>query len=524
MREAAIETQVARGNRPVWILTLTLPDGRMLRYGSRALTLATDAGEPITYEPLLLAVEDFAEELDLFALDGSLSLAQSAVEIATPDDLASLQSDWAHIPHAVAELALVWQGQTWERRRTVLGGALVQGAALGQDGEATTLTLEAAAAATSAPIGDDDRDLGDDWPPPLLDDTGIDVMTDVTGAKHVWVIGKPESIPAFKVGNVGGQNRLVLCGHALPDLGAVPVYVEGVLVASFTPAVATTVNGTYTYVQSAAHFHSADGSYTWSATSGGIARADASNAATRTAADILGWCLQHSGLRVDWRRMLRALLKLASWPAGLWVDQETPAIDVIRDRMVPFLPIIEVDSGEGIYFEYIDPHVQDVGPDLVVGQELIGRAGRMRATDTDAVRNRFVMAFQRDESAGTYASTVLVDHGNSALCYLSQQLLSRPEVRDDGVRADEPIECDLFWDATTARRSLLCRASRLALPRRVLDYVAAPDAYWLEAGGVHRLTDDARGISGARVAVTALSRISTGVRVECVDRTPSGAL
>ncbi len=42
-------------------------------------------------------------------------------------------------------------------------------------------------------------------------------------------------------------------------------------------------------------------------------------------------------------------------------------------------------------------------------------------------------------------------------------------------------------DKATAMRSLKSRASRLALPRRVQAYLAAPDLYWLRPGQCWRV-------------------------------------
>lgn len=520
MRRPAIETALDRGDPPAWLLSVSLASGRTLRYATRPLALATASGGLVACDGALQAAEDFAEVADLFALSGVASLTQGSVEIASEVDLAALQADGEAVLGARAELALAYDGQAWEDRRVVLGDAVVQGAELGVAGEVSSLTLESLPPATSAPVGDDDRDLGDDWPPTLLDVAASD-MSDVTGSKHVIVLGKPGSVPAYKVGNVGGQNRLVLCGHALPDLGTVTVYEDGVSIGTFTPAVATGTTGKYTYVESATAFGAANGGYTWAASRGGAARIDASNLPTINASDILRWLLSTAAIPVDWRRCERALQRIQSWPAGLYFDQETPAVDAIRNHLLPVLPLVELQSADGLYYAYADADSAPLGTALVAGQNLAGRAGRVKGSDVDAVRNSFTLLYAREESSGTFTGSVSLDADTSAVCYLSRQLLARPEAGDDGTRAADPVESALLWDAVTARRSLRAMAARVALPRRVLAHVSAQDLYWLEAGDAHPLDDAERSISGRRAIVSALSRVSTGIELACVDLTPA---
>jgi hypothetical protein len=533
MRLRQADSTIEDGERPLWLLSMELPDGRVLRLASRPLEVrsAIDDLGPFQFDPFLTGVTEFEAELDYFSLDGVGALTQARVEISSPGtDLASLQSDWYHVAAASVELALLWEGQTWEDRLVVLEGG-IQEAELGLDGEGSAFTLETTPPATSDTVGDDERDVGTDWPV-TFDTGGVYEISDLTGRKYVYVYGAPESIPGYKVGAVGGNNRVVLCGHEMARTGAsyqVEAFVDGESVGTFTVANGTINGKPYAYIDDFAGtrvFEAADGAVTWKATYGGIAAADGVDRPALNAEGVIRRLLVDSGLRVDWRLTEPALARLRDWKIGLWTDQEVAAIDLLRDRVFPHLPIVEIPSGSGLWLAYGDPHQAEVEAHLTVGQELLGRVGRMRLSDSDAIRDSFTLNYAYDAFSETYTKTARLDATNSSLCMLSQQLLRRVDRRgrlvDTGVRAADPIDCDVTSDDTTALRILGAKASRLALQRRILDYEVAPDAYWLQEGMVVTLTDAERNITRQRAVISVLNRslYPFTATFQLVDRTP----
>lgn len=520
MRLTQAEAELEDGHRPVWLLTLTLPDGRALRMASRPMRVLTRRGAVLSFDPFLAGVSEFDEEVDVFSLDGVGALTQAQVEIVTSGTaLGALQGDWHHVTAATAELALLWDGQVWDDRLVALAGGIA-GAEFGLADQVSTLSLETTPPATSETIGDDARDVGADWPTPT-DTTGAQ-MSDLEGRKYVHVYGAAKSIPAYKVGEVAssGTNRLILCGHHLPRSGAsypVTVYEDGASGTSRT-VINGTINGKeYAYVEGA-DFLSTDGAYTWDATYGGIAAADGADRPALGAEGVIRRLLVDSGLAVDWRSTEPALARLRDWRIAIYTDQEATAIEVLRDRVLRHLPVIEMNSGEGLWLAYCDPHVAVPEAHLTLGQQLLGRVGRMGVSDLEAIRNAFTVNYAPEATSGELVDTVTLDASTSALCALSQQLY--------GVRADTPIDCDATDDATTALRIAGARASRLALPRRVLTYELAPELYWLRARAVVTLTDAGYGVARQRAVCTRVSRtmVPFRARFELVDRTPvSGA-
>lgn len=515
MRSAAADTAIEQGLSPAWLCTITLPDGRAIRVASTAISVETGSATdgPYQFAPFLAGVDEFEEELDPFALEGQAALTQARVEITTTDDLAALHGSWHHVTAASVELALCWPEQAWEDRVVMLASGRVQGVKWGRLGEATTFTIETSPETGGANVGDDTRDVEADFPGAL--GTDAVALTALDGVHYQRVYGSPGSVPGYKVGNVGalGFNRVVCAGDHWPSLGSITVYQDGVSAGAYTPATATATSGPYTYVQDAALFDSGNGAVTFSADRGGVRDAfDLANAAIG-AGDVVRTLLSESGIKVDWRRTQRALDLLAGWRVGFWIDEEASAIELLRDRLLPWLPLVELISGDGTWFHYADPEAAPIEADLVLGQQLLGRTERMESSDLDVIRNAFTLRHTREEFSGEYLSTATLDASNSALCYLSDQLY--------GTRADDVQECDVCWDATTALRILAVRAARVAMPRRILKYAMAPQLYWLRAGAGVTLTDADYGIDRARGVVTSIRRVGAPeITIELVDRTP----
>lgn len=519
MRSALAEAAIEDGRGSVWLLTLTLPDGRAVRVATEQIEVLTAAnlGGPFRYDPLIVGVEEFEEEVDYFGLEGAVSLTQARVDLVTSISLAALTSDWQHLSASTVELALIWPGERYHDRTVLLLG-VIQAPSWGRAGEISSLTLEATPEPSSAVVGDASRDVGADFAGAV--DTAGDEMSDLDGAQYQVILGTPRSVPAYKVGDVGaaGFNRLVLCGHALESLAALTVTQDAESPGSYVPIVQSSGTGApYTYVQSAIAFSASHGAYTWVAATGGVARADGLSVATRSAADVLRYLLTQSGLVIDWGRTERALQLLAGWSIGLYVDEEAPAIAIIREQLLPWLPLIELRGGTGTWFGFADPFDLPIEARLVMGQGLVGRIGGMEVTDRDAVRNSFSVAYGRDEYLDEFAATVVLDADTDALCALSAQLY--------GTLQDDPRECPISWDATTVRRMARHSALRLALPRRRLRYLAAPDLYWLRSGMGITLTDADYAIDEARAVVRSIRRGGVlEVVIEVLDAHPVSSL
>jgi hypothetical protein len=457
------------------------------------VAVVDEAGVTQAHDGLLLDVPDVEEELDPWDVSGTAGLSSARVSLVVPPvGLAALAGAGHALVGALVEVALVWPGERWSQREVILRGE-AQVVEVGRAGEPVVFAVEASPPATSALVGDDTRDLATLAAGET--DTAGDDVTELDGVLFPLVLGSPRSVPAYKIGDGGGaSNRAVLCGHALADVSGVTVYADGAALGTFTPAnVLSGTSAPYAQVMHATDLAAAQGALTWSASNGGIAREDARGAPTLTAADVLRYLLGASGVDIDWARCQRALALLASWPVGLWLDEAAPALEIVREHLLPYLPLAEVQGPAGLYYAYTDPYAGGPEAHLTRGVEILGHDAPVSWGDLDRVRNTFAVRYYMDEFAGDYTLSLSLGAADDALCALSVALY--------GTRAEESVECPIAWDAATARRILRARAARLALPRASVSCIVSPGLSWLAPGSVVSVTDDTHGWTRARAIV-----------------------
>ena len=493
----------------LWTVSLTFPDGTVIR----AATRPEGVGQWF-YDTILLEDPSFDEEVDLFSLDGSAGMQQASVSLATSEDLAAKAADWRHVVAARAELAIVIGSSSYEDRRVLIRNGRIHSLNLGLKGERTTFVVESVGSPTSTSVGSDSQDMGDEWVDPLTD-TAAGGMSSLVGRKRVYVFGNPKRVPAYKVGAVSGNDRLVLCGHPLPDTGSVTVYEDDGSGISATPVNGSNSAGAYAYNDSSSIYRAADGAYTWDAERGGIHAADSLTAPALRASGVLSKLLAMSGETIDWRSMEDTLRSLHRYQCGFWVDEAASALELVRSRMVPVFPLVEVMGPNGLYFAVADPHERQPVVSLVEGQQLIGRASGLEFSDADVVRNEFTMNFDYNAQSGVYENSVTIDKDNDPLCYLSHQIYEE-------TLAAKTIKTACIHDEATAYGLLRARASRLALQRRRVSFYAASDVLeQVRAGMVVLLTSSSWGITSEKAVIRAINyrEAALTLHFDVLDRT-----
>jgi len=517
MRDAAIEAAIEARQSPLAVVTIQTA-AATYRVAGNAGTVddATAPGGVLRVEAGLLSLLPFSEEFDGFNLESLASLTQVQVAVLLePFPLAGLEAVTI-FAGAQVEVAMVWPGQDWSVRRRLLVGRL-QGLRFGNEGDPITFTAENTPPLTSGIIGDDTRDLGEYYSSPH--DADGNELSGLEGRKPAIVLGAARRVPGYKIGADGSDNRLFLCEHELPA-GDVSYYEDGGLVASGTPLAGSGPSGAFRYIAEAAQFTAATGAYTWDAENGGLE-------GSRNAADVLRLLLRYSGLKVDADRMGRAYGLLRGWEIGMVIDSQAPAIEVIRQRLLPFLPLVEVNGQDGIWFAYVNPLEVEPKRRLIVGDALVGRMGEVIVSDLDQIRNSFTVAYGYDSYTGAYSSSMALGWRErdstgtraaySAICRQSYQLF--------GDQAADLIECPIIWDRATAERLLHYQTVR-ALPRLQIQYLCEPRAcYDLEAGDVVTLQDVDLGLLGNRAIVRAIERtmLQPTITLETVPASAMGA-
>lgn len=498
MRHSVADDAIAQGQRPKVLVTIAGPV-ETLRLASEPLAVEDgDTGVVYRYDAGLMRGVDLSDEVDLFALTGTVAL-QTAQLVIVPAglDIATEEEAEYGLMAASVEVALWWEGMTWAQRVVVLDAGRVSKLTTGREGEPSEIWLDSVGPAAGESSVEAARDIGTDFP-----SLGF---TSLAGRLWPQIVGVVYKAPAFKLGvQSSGKLDLGLCGHALaPDVvvGDLAFYEDGAATSPTSPTLyeGEDSTGTFAYVRitdtgaAVDAFDLGTGAYTVDYTRGAVACARNPGRAARSAGEVLEWLLDRSGERVDWTAQAACTRALADLEIGIIRDSVTGELDVIRRRLVPLLPILERRSRDGIYFLHADPWHADPVAHLTLGQELVGRLGPPTYTDLDAVRNVVTVEYAWDGFSGLYTERVTVGATELEACRYSQQLW--------GVQTADTIRADITASERTARRIGELAMLRLALPRRRFSYVAHPSLYWLTAGSVVLLTDDEYGVSARRAVV-----------------------
>ena len=491
---------LAAGKRPIVVCLLRLRGGTVYAFGTEAAQIDQRGIDtaPIQVSPGLV-VDETESAVDPFGLAGETALSQAQVSILLPASLAGAQGDWRYIGAATAELARLWPGDDWQARESLLAGTRLSGLTLGVAGEPSTFTIEAARAETSAALGNAARTVGLDFPTPI--DAAGNPLSTLEGVEYPSVYGQPYRSQGLKIGEVGGDNydRVIIAGHAFAVLSNIDAYADGVSLGTFPVLNATTTGGdAYAYIRSnvPGTFDATAGAITVWPRRGGIAAVNGT-AAALSFGDLLELWLLLSDLKVNWPAMRPALDRLRSWPGGVYMDAETPAIDAIRDHLLPLAPLIEMQSSGGVWFYYADLETPIVRGTLTEGQELVGRVGGVGLTEIEDIRNAVTVRYALDEFTGELVSAETVDADTDAAAYVSAQLY--------GTRVGEVIDAGAVGDGATARRVGRSYIQRRATQRRVTSWLLSD---WAEVtiGEVYRVVAPSVGVDRAGV-VTALAGV-----------------
>ena len=507
MRYAVADERIAAGGRPVVLVTLYAP-GRTFRAASEPVEVpATDADGPYFYDARLTRAITFSPEADPLGVEAQTILTSTSVEMVLDEDVDPRVSEMAGAWLAASrcEIALIWPGQDWRDRRVILPRGTVSGMELGRAGEPIRFTAEAVLQRRADTVCDPTRDMGDFYP-------SSSSFGDYDGKLWPVVIGRCYGIPAFKLGDIesgaGVTYAIGIAGHTFAtttvSAAGIVVYQDG---AAYTPVgTLSGVNSTDSdggavfWVQSTSNsdFDAAWPAATVDCVAGGVSAVRGQGAALN-GDGVVAWLLAQTGATVDWARCEAALEHLRGWDIGVYVDGAPDALAILRDRVLRWLPLLEVQGTNGIAVDYLDPFRGTPERDLVVGPHLIDRIGNLtQLSDPDDVINEVTMEYAYDHYRGEYTRRITIGAAENARAKHSQQA---PQY---GVRA-KSLSCNIVWDSATAARIAHWMIDRLALPRWGHRYLYEPDLYDLRENQLVRLTDDDMGVSGRRAVLRRVS-------------------
>lgn len=510
----------------ITLCTLYLQD-RIIRVATRPISVPdADAETTWWYDAGLLKVGDLTEELDAYGLSWVATLQQASVDLVLPDDVVAAAFDnlWNFIGAAQAEIAFVQEGQDWSERRIVVARTIVSMPKMGLANASLSFGMETKPTANGLLIGDPYRDMGDEHP--TLGFTLLD------GTQYPTVIGRVYRAPAYKIGLYSGGGHpstghpvLLLLGHRVADNVGIPdLYEDG---EAYVPIGALTLNQTSDesgkmlvidtnnddFTDPGGVIGTAQGAFTADYPNGAMPAFRAPQRGARNAAEVIEYLLSASGERIDWATTRPALDFLGDWDLGLLVEEATPAIKLLKDRLLPWLPVALSVCSEGLALVRCAPWLEPLSFHLVDGQNCsIDQS--IEYTDQTIVKNNFTLRFYYDGIVGDYTGLTSLGTEHPA-CRLSQQLF--------GVRSDDELSCNVCWDERTAKRILDARAMRLALLRRRMRGVLDADLYRLRVGQVGKIESERLGISERRCFIRSLQPATDGLPFS-VELLPDTAL
>lgn len=499
-RSAYAAEALARGETAVLICTLWLQD-RVVRVATRPVVVLE--GDTVwSYEAGLLEVQEFAEEADYYDLSGVGTLQQAGIKLVLPESVAAagLDDAWGWLLAGEAELAMVWEGQAWDERRVLVPRARLSMPKLGLANGALSATLETAALSDGELIGDAERDMGTDHPD--LSFSSLD------GTQFPIIIGKCYRIPGFKVGSWpggGSEHSLILCGHKFGSdvgVGNFTIYEAGTEYTTPGGTITLEVDEDSTGVvgflhsDSLADFDSAQEDFTVDCTAGALP--GLGGYAMIRLDEIVAYLLRKSGETIDWERTRSALAFFSDWELGLYVDTATPALTLLRDRLLPWMPAWLQRGPDGVFLAHAAPWLRQPSFTLIDGQNC-DLEQEVSIGDWSKIANHFTLSYFWDSSLGAYTKRKILG-ANHPLCRLSQQLV--------GLRAETELSCNACWSDATAAKILEARALRMALPRRKINAILDNELYWLEAGQVGTIESARLGLSRRRCYIRSIQPFS----------------
>ena len=411
----------------------------------------------------------------------SLEGGREAVSLELVGDVLGILDVGPFGAAAVCEVALLDAGQDWGMRETVISNAKITNLSQSLGGR-WSLTIEkdlerdSALALTEFTIAESYRGS---LPPGFF--------TYNTGAHdQPWpvAVGRCYGVPLIRWRKSSSRDYAIVAGHPLPAV-ELTVYDRGNAIPASSRYTQTPVNTTikpsisYDYPNplTISYIEGLDGiSYSggpsWENEDGSLSNycegittrligggvRNGRNEVVLGAGMVLEYMLQQSGVAVDWPRMAPAIAALQGWDVGCYIDGRASWLSIVRDRLLPVLPLIEHESDAGIWYSYHVPWQTQPRGTLTAGVDF--------SPDSDIewdmeVINTVVLQYAYDYGVEEYTKQVTVGPDQSPICKASSGALAF------GVRqAAQPITSTVLHTDSAALLAGRVLAERKAIPRR----------------------------------------------------------
>ena len=509
-RTIAAESGQRNGLTMVPLVTLALPD-LVVRVSTQRINVPwarSPDGEDL---PFYAGVLELPEDAGIAAVDrfggGAIGGGAGRLLIATDVlDFCALTFDGRAPAAAVVEVAWIWPGEDFDRRVVVVRDARVE-----------SMTATPATAELALRQGDPGEGALICDPRRTVYTIGYGAFT-TTYAVHELdtakrqvapeILGLVRGVPAHRARTTVSADYLLIAGHAIPS--GQELYLKNDRrnnSSGYQHSPVVTLG--YSFIQGDLGTSDPDGgTFAPSAPDdtahlpGGLTinsvlgRKAPNGQPYRGLGQILEYLLRRSGVAVDWGRCRAALRRAAGFQIGVYCDEPVPALKLIRDRILPVVPLVEQRSGEGIWYAWTATGTgEPIQARLVAGQHW-HRDGGIRV-DTSGIKNAFTLQYRYHYAFNDYRARVVLDASNSAICAHSASTY--------GTRHADNVASTVLYLPSSAWAAVRWMAARDALPRVRVEGVLEPSLYWLDAGAIVTLTDTSIGLDGRRAVLASRS-------------------
>jgi len=485
-------------DRTLWISEVATP----IAWAAGGV-IGTRGGLRVDDPPRRTIEQDGAESMQITIVGDPLNLRTGTTERAMPGAMR-------------VEVALWESGTDWDARETLIQDATTS--AISQDigdGGAMVLTVRRDLIAESLQAGED-YTIADSYKGTLPVGTSAEYY-DQGRHDRMWPIalGRPFGVPLIRWQRNITTDFALVTGHNLPESPLV-VYNDGQELAStgrYTPTpVNTTVVSTQNEIRrQAAYITGTDGTLdtggaSWENEDGTVAnytrnlttnlvhggKINGRNEVIIGAGMVLDYCLRQAGLPIDFDNLAPTLARLNGWDIGVYIDGRAEWMSIIRERLMPVLPIREHQSDKGIWFSYHVPWERTPRGTLTEGADLHFTGSVV--WDMEVI-NTVVMRYAYRYGLGDYSEAVTVGPKQSALCAAS----ASPKAY--GPRPGKPVSSTVLHTRNAAIQAGLVMAQANALPRRTFTAMVSPLWSTLRPGDTLKVNSTTLGGDGVLVQV-----------------------
>lgn len=493
---------------PVWVLTVAFA-GRLCRWATEDVEITTDDGDTLKIPGGL----DIAPEqaVDVARLDGT-EASISASGLYPPMDLSELVEDGHELDAQPAEVALWYEGRTWEERIVVLRG-LTWLPHYGTREEPIALTIESpeyedggrlcepnGVVSTVTLSGSKPGDKVDgrvyplvigrpDWVPAIIYDITQDkaVLAQGRTDASTVVVGRVEDGTTTNVSEYAGSTEEVR-----DDLG------RWVTVADYSAALGLGL-GYGDTMEVVSRWNSP------STVGGGILHEHGTGYVTGLG-DVVRWAMRRSTIPIDEGRWHAVGDRLNRFLVDYWTNDPTQTPwDFVRDVLLPLVPVSILHGPRGlwpVWWPYdATGGAQDRCAEVDVQATGLERVGLVEYERDERPVNELTLEYypwQGDlwRYRLTYSGAPRTDAETADTLWASTAPLRAAYVRHgEQRRAAKPIQSRAVYQRATAEQVLGWMQYARCRSPRVVTYEDVRGRWaWLSPGSVVSLVDDDLGI------------------------------